>query len=129
MLNTSNIVSIQGRLTADPEVKTFRSQRTGEDFKSCKFTVAVRRDKDTTDFIECSSMGNKAEFVGRYFKKGDGINVTGSLQQYEYTAKDGTKRKGMQVAVEATGFPIAPKKEEAPADESPVLTDEEDLPF
>lgn len=129
MLNANNFVHIEGRVTADPEVKTFRSQRTGEDFKSCKFTVAVRRDKDNTDFLECSALGKNAEFIGRYFTKGDGIAVVGSLQQYKFTAKDGTERRGYQVSVESSTFPVGPKREDVPADEAPVNTEFEDLPF
>ena len=131
MINANNFIHIEGRITADPEVKTYRSQRTGDGFKSCKFTVAVRRDKDTSDFIECSALGRNAEFVGRYFTKGDGIAVVGSLQQYEFNAKDGSKRKGWQIAVESTTFPIAPKKEasEEVAEAPVVVSNDEDLPF
>lgn len=135
MANANNVVSLLGRLTATPEVKTFRNKN-GEDFKACKFSLAVSRDKDTTDFLECSSLGRTAEFVGRYFIKGDGISVQGSLQTYEYE-KDGTKRKGTQVFVENVGF-VPTRKEskpeeeirsEEPVNDTPIVTDDEDLPF
>ena len=129
MVKANNVVMLEGRITAQPEVKTFRN-RNGEDFKSCKFTLAVRRDKDNTDFIECSSMGRNADFIGRYFNKGDGMLITGSLQQYEYE-KDGNKRKGYQVFVESATFPVSKKEAapEEPVDTAPVAADDEDLPF
>lgn len=128
MANANNVVSLLGRLTATPEVKTFRNKN-GEDFKACKFSLAVNRDKETTDFLECSSLGRTADFIGRYFNKGDGISIQGSLQTYEYE-KDGTKRKGTQVFVESVGFvPAKKEKPEEPVSEAPVVVDDEDLPF
>lgn len=128
MVKANNVVMLEGRITAQPEVKTSRSKN-GEDFKSCKFTLAVRRDKDNTDFIECSSSGRNAEFIGRFFNKGDGMLITGSLQQYEYE-KDGNKRKGYQVFVESATFPVS-KKEAAPAEDTTqvAIDSEDDLPF
>lgn len=129
MVKANNVVMLEGRITAQPEVKTFRSKN-GEDFKSCKFTLAVRRDKDNTDFIECSSSGRNAEFIGRFFNKGDGMLITGSLQRDDYE-HEGRKVKGYKVVVESATFPVGKKEAapEEPADTAPVAADDEDLPF
>ena len=82
-----------GRLTGDPELKTTQS---GVSVTS--FSVAVDRafrSKDQerqTDFINCVAWRQTAEFISRYFHKGQRIALQGSLQSRKYTANDGTKR-------------------------------------
>lgn len=82
-----NRVILTGRLTADPELR-----QTQSGISSCRFTVAVNRkfkDKTTgsyeADFITCTAWRQTAEFVSRYFGKGDMIAVEGSLRTGSYT--------------------------------------------
>ena len=81
-----NKVILMGRLTADPELR----QTTGG-ISSCRFTVAVNRpfvDKNTgqrqADFITCMAWRQTAEFVTRYFRKGNMICVEGNLRTGSY---------------------------------------------
>ena len=66
-----NLVTLMGRLTAAPELKT-----TSSGINYCRFTLAVDRrfqkqgqDKQT-DFISCVAWRQTAEFICRYFVKG-----------------------------------------------------------
>lgn len=84
-----NRVVIMGRLTADPELRT-----TQNGVSSCRFTVAVNRkftDKSTgerqADFISCTAWRQTAEFICRYFKKGDMIAFDGTLRTGSYSDK------------------------------------------
>lgn len=43
-----------------------------------------------TDFISCNAFGKQAEFIQKYFKKGSGILIIGTLQNNNYE-KDGKK--------------------------------------
>ena len=81
-----NNVSLIGRLTKDPELKTTQSG-----LSVCRFTVAVDRpySKDQTDFINCVAWKKTAEFINNYFCKGQRIALTGSIQTGSYTDKDG----------------------------------------
>ena len=81
-----NNVSLVGRLTKDPELKTTQSG-----LSVCRFTVAVDRpySKDQTDFINCITWRKTAEFITSYFSKGQKIALTGSIQTGSYTDKDG----------------------------------------
>ena len=85
-----NKIVIMGRLTADPELR-----QTQSGISSCRFTVAVNRkfkNKETgeteADFISCQTWRQTAEFVSRYFHKGDMIALEGSLRTGSYQDKN-----------------------------------------
>lgn len=99
-----NIVIVMGRITADPELKTTQS---GVNY--VRFTVAVDRpyksgDEKQTDFINCVAWRHTAEFVDKYFVKGQMIAVQGSLQTGSFTNKDGDKVSVVSVNVDAVSF-------------------------
>ena len=90
-----NHITIMGRLTRDPEMRTTQSGVT-----VASFTLAVDRDfggKDggekQTDFIDCTAWRHTAEFISKYFSKGRMAVVSGRLQIDNYTDNDGNKRK------------------------------------
>ena len=111
-----NTITIIGRLTKDPDVKTGRSS--GKSF--VKFTVAVDRTfKDAqgnkqTDFLICKAFGKTADFIGTYFVKGSKIGLTGSMQIDSYTAQDGTEQKETYILVNDVEF-VDSKSTSAPA--------------
>lgn len=99
-----NVVIIMGRLTAQPEIKTTNSGIT-----VCSFSVAVERsyqsgDEKQTDFINCVAWRNTAEFISKYFDKGQMIAIKGTLQQNTYTDKTGIKRATYEVIVNTADF-------------------------
>ena len=100
-----NSICLMGRLTGDPELKT---TQTGVSVTS--FSVAVDRayrSKDQerqTDFINCVAWRSTAEFISRYFRKGQRIALQGSLQSRRYTANDGSQRTAYEVVVDNAFF-------------------------
>lgn len=85
-----NKVILMGRLTADPELR-----QTQSGISSCRFSIAVNRafvNKQTgereADFIRCTAWRQTAEFINRYFKKGNMICVEGELRQDNYQDKN-----------------------------------------
>ena len=100
-----NSVIIMGRMTADPELRTTNS---GTSF--CRFTVAVDRDFQKqgqdrqTDFINCASWRQQADFISKYFLKGQMIAIRGQLQQNSFVDQKGNKRTGYEVLVERANF-------------------------
>lgn len=85
-----NNCSLVGRLTKDAELRyTQGDNRTAV----ARFTVAIdRKGKDAgTDFIPCLAFGKTAEFIEKYFCKGQRIGLTGHIQTGYYTNKDGAK--------------------------------------
>ena len=89
-----NTISLVGRLTADPELKTTQSGKS-----VCSFTLAVNRPrvKDTTDFINCVSWNQSAEYLTNYGRKGSLVAVTGVLTSRKYDDKDGNHRTAFEV--------------------------------
>lgn len=100
-----NHVILLGRLTATPELKTTTSGTT-----VTTFTIAVDRRFQTkdgekqTDFINCVAWRNTAEFISKYFKKGDPISIQGELQPRKYTDKDGNNRIATEVVINDARF-------------------------
>jgi len=95
-----NCVNLIGRLTRDPEPK-----RTNSGITALTFTIAVDRgDKDrNTDFINCQAWRTTAEFITKYFHKGDPIAVTGKIITRSYE-KDGQTIKVFEVLATEAGF-------------------------
>ena len=99
-----NIAVIMGRLTAEPELRT-----TQNGISVCSFTVAVERNYSNggerqTDFINCVAWRQTAEFISRYFHKGSMIAINGSIQQRQYTDKNGNKRNAFEILVDNANF-------------------------
>jgi len=79
-----NRVVIAGRLAQDLELK-----KTASGKSVCSFTIAVNRDKNTADFINCVAWNKTAESLTQYMKKGDMICVDGKLQTRSYDGVNG----------------------------------------
>ena len=100
-----NHIVLMGRLTKDVELR-----HTSSNIPVASFTIACERDfKDnsgnkTTDFIECVAWRNTAEFVGKYFAKGQMAIVSGRLQIRDYEDKEGKKRKIAEVVADNVYF-------------------------
>ena len=100
-----NKVIIMGRLTSDPELRYTPNQ-----VAVTNFTVAVERNitkagtEKKTDFIECTAWRQQAEFVQKYFHKGQMIVVEGAIQVETYQAHDGANRKKVTVVTEKVFF-------------------------
>lgn len=130
-----NKVILEGRLTADPELKNTQS---GVEF--CNFTMAVDRnfkngEERLADFPTCKAWRGTAGFIAKYFKKGDPILVDGRLETSKYETEDGRTVYRTDVVVENATFTIS-KKSDKPAEaptEKPTFTEiderDGDLPF
>lgn len=100
-----NKVALVGRLTKDVELR-------GNDEKAfAMFTVAVNRpfkNKESgeyeADFIRCKAFGKTAEFIDKWFEKGNPIGVTGWIQTGSYTDKNGNQAYSTDVVVENAEF-------------------------
>jgi single-strand DNA-binding protein len=68
-----------GRATKDIEL---RKTQSGKSVAS--FTLAVRRDKDNTDWIPCIAWNKTAELLSQYVHKGNRIGVSGRIQTRNY---------------------------------------------
>lgn len=110
-----NNITLMGRLTRDPEL---RHTQNGTPVAS--FTLAVDRrftPKDgserQTDFIDIVAWQSTAEFVSKYFIKGQMAAVMGRLQIRDWTDKEGNKRRSAEVVAENIYFTESRKSREA----------------
>lgn len=97
-----NRVILMGRLTKDPELKT-----TNSGVSVCSFTLAVDRKyakDEKTDFFWITTFNKTAEFVSRYFSKGNPILVEGRLQTDEYKDKNGEQKRKTIVVADTVSF-------------------------
>lgn len=94
-----NKVILGGRMARDPEMKETQSGK-----KVTSFCVAVSRQKEGADFLNCTAWDKTAEFVNSYFHKGSSILVEGAIQTREYTDKEGKKRTATEILVHNAHF-------------------------
>lgn len=105
-----NNVCLQGRITKDPELKETKN---GKSVTS--FSLAVDRsyakpgEERQSDFIFCKAFGKTADFICKYFFKGDMMICSGEL----HTSYDKEKEKGYhEVLLNAVNFGGTKKKDE-----------------
>ena len=128
---------LMGRLTAAPELRVTPSGK-----NVTRFSVAVERnyakqgEERKTDFINCVAWNKTAEFICKYFSKGDMIAVVGSIQTDSYTDKDVNKRTSFEINVENVSFcggksNNGNQSAQTSDDFQPVIEmdDDDDLPF
>ncbi|MBR5923373.1 MAG: single-stranded DNA-binding protein [Clostridia bacterium] len=109
-----NLVVLTGRLTADPELKT-----TNTGISVTSFSIAVNRryragEETQTDFINIVAWRQTAEFITKYFKKGNMIGIEGSIQTRKYVDKNGNNRTVFEVVASNAQF-VESKKDSAPS--------------
>lgn len=104
-----NSINLIGRITKDVEIKEFGKGK--DKGLTCRFSLAVRRNKEVTDFINCVAFGATCELLENYVNKGDLLGVSGSLQENNYQDKDGNMQYGYNVIVNSISL-IQPKTEE-----------------
>lgn len=95
-----NKMTLQGRLVADPELAT------KGDHKYCQFRVAWSekyKEKETKLFLHCAAWSYTAEFISKYFKKGQSILLEGRLSTQEWE-KDGKKKSMIRMDVDKVHF-------------------------
>ena len=57
-----------------------------------------------SDFIDIVAWRSTAEFIAKYFRKGDAICICGQIQTRSWTASDGGKRYATEVIAEEVSF-------------------------
>lgn len=134
-----NKVILMGRLTRDPELR-----HTQSNIPVVSFTLAVdrgfKRDGQNTDFINIVAWRGTAEFVSKWFLKGQLVAVSGRLQTRAYKDRDGTGRVAVEVVADEVYFSESKRAGagEESADELPppasadfeeIIGGEEQMPF
>lgn len=96
-----NKLILQGRFVADPELKYTQSQ-----VAVCEFTVAWSekyKEAETKCFLRCKAWRNNAEFIEKYFSKGQEIVIEGKMVTEQWEA-DGEKKSRTICVIDKTNF-------------------------
>lgn len=100
-----NKITIMGRICQTLELKT-----TPSGVSVCSFSVAVDRrfqnkgEEKQTDFFNVVTWRQTAEFVTKYFAKGQSILVDGEMQSRKYTNKNGVDVTIWEVQADRVAF-------------------------
>ena len=104
-----NKVILIGNMTADPELR-----QTASGLSVCSFSIAVNRrnskaeqGQQTVDFFNIVAWRQQAEFICRYFKKGNPILICGQLQTRTWSDPQGQKRYATEIQADEVSF-VAP---------------------
>ncbi len=128
-----NKVILMGRLTKDPEVRYTQATNT----MVTSFTLAVNRrfvkqgEERQADFINIVAWNKTAEFVSKYFSKGQQVGVIGRIQTRNYDNEEGIKHYVTEVIAEEVYF-AGEKKDVEQNDTTTAdfeITNSDDLPF
>ncbi len=128
-----NIIALVGRLTADPELK-----HTQSGVAVSRFSIAVDRaytkqgEEKQVDFINVVAWRNSAEFLCKYFSKGQRIGVQGSVRTGSYMDENGIKRYTFEVYADRLEFVERKDKDNGSsfaAQDEEYIPHDEDLPF
>lgn len=99
-----NNVQLVGRFTRDPEVRYANSGTSIARFSLAVDRVYKSEGGPDADFISCTAFGKTAEFIEKYFHKGQRVGLVGRIQTGNYTKEDGTKVYTTDVVAERVEF-------------------------
>lgn len=126
-----NKLLYQGRLVSDPEVK-----QTQSGISYLEITIAWSekyKESETTCFMRCKAWRNTAEFIGKWFRKGQEILIEGHMIT-ETWDKDGQKQSRTICNIEKANFcgpaaKLSEKTDTSAASEWVNNISDEELPF
>lgn len=129
-----NNIVLMGRLTYEPELKMTTSGISVINFQiACDRNYQAKGQDRQADFIDCQAWRKTAEFISRYFHKGDMIALEGTLQTNNFTDKDRNKRKSVIVVADNISFCGAKEKPDlnipGANQDFEEIEDDDDLPF
>lgn len=126
-----NSTIFQGRLVRDVEIKTV-----GDSISVAEFTIAWSekyKDKESKCFLRCKAWRGTAEFVDKYFEKGQELIVEGNLLTEEWEDKE-TQKKQSKTILNVQKAHFCGKKSDSVAPVSGFTeikedSETEDIPF
>ena len=123
-----NSVTLIGRLTRDPELRT--ASTSGGDRSVLSLGLAVRKsvrpgndDTSSADFFDATVWGELAETCSRHLYKGRLVAVSARLEPTAWEAKDGSKRRGLELVANTVHFLDSPRNtnsSEQQSEEAPI---------
>lgn len=115
-----NVVSLTGRITKTPELRTVKNAQ-GDDVSVLNFVLVThgraykdadgKRHEDSV-YVPIEVWDSGAENIAKYFEQGDGIEIEGALKLDTWKDKDGNLRNMLKVRCSHFKFPYSQKRRE-----------------
>jgi single-strand DNA-binding protein len=99
-----NKVILMGRLTADPELKQTQSGTAVTSFNLAVDRKYNKGEEKQCDFITVVAWKQTAEFICKYFGKGQAMLVCGELQTRSWKDQNGNNRYATEVVASEVTF-------------------------
>lgn len=123
-----NVIAITGNLCNDIELKY-----TANNKGYVENTIAVRKEKKDengnyeSDFINFVAFEKKADYLNRYAKKGNKVEIVGKLRVDTWKDKEGNSKSRTYVVADKLQLLTSKPKDEA---KTPIIDiDDDALPF
>jgi len=113
-----NKVFLIGRITKELELRYTKSNK-----PVCDFTLAVNRDKDNADFIQCQVWNKQAENLCEYQGKGSQIAIGGEIRIDTYD-NNGEKRYKTFILVNQVEYLSNKQSTQENANKTPLKEDD-----
>lgn len=94
-----NKLILAGNISSEIKVSN-----TSNNFTIVTFNLAVRQDKEKTNFIMLKALGKTAELISTYCKIGDSILVEASIINNNYKDKQGTMHYQNEIMINRVEF-------------------------
>ncbi len=133
-----NKVILLGRLTKDVEMKQNDNYVVALSSLAVNRKYAKQGEERKTDFFNIVAYGKTAEFMSKYFEKGQQIVISGRIENRTLEDKGGNNRITAEVICEETYFAEGKRKQEsetsdvnklAELDNEQIDSSDDDLPF
>jgi len=106
-----NKAILMGRLTRDPELKYTQSNVPVASFSLAVDRGKVKEGQQSTDFINIVAWRGTAEFVAKWFRKGQLVAVVGRIQVRSWKDRDGNNRTATEIVADECYFAEAKRED------------------
>ena len=99
-MKSVNIVILMGNMTRDAELRYTPNGKAVSSFGLAINRVykdAAGEKQSSVDFFDVVAWGKLAEIISQYGKKGQGVHISGRLQNRSWEAQDGSKRNKTEI--------------------------------
>lgn len=100
-----NSVNLIGRLADNPVVRSKRKQTWA------RFPIAIQKNEKEVSYFTIVAFDQTAEFIEKYFAKGNRIGITGYLNQSKYTDNNGENKYSVEIIANRAYFADGKREE------------------
>ena len=128
-MSDHNIVTLIGRLTADPQRKYTQGGMEIAEFSIANNYYVITKNTTEVNYFDIVAFGKLAETVSKYLTKGKQVLICGTLRQERWQDKNTNTTKSKVRIIMQSMQMLADKKDVNNAVENNSQEDDEEVPF